>query len=380
MGIVYFDPYHAGSHAAFSRAWVHGSAHTVTLLTLPGRDWKWRMRHAALSGARAIASVKSPVSAIVTTDFCPVAELRGFLPERLRCVPIAVYFHEHQVGYPSRDDPDERDAHFAMTNFTSALAADAVWCNSQYLLDSMVGGLREMLRRMPSPRLLDELETIAKKATVLAPGVDDTLFSSERDAQGRPPGRSDAPLRILWNARWEHDKGADTVCATLEQLAATGVPFECDLVGPSTDAERPRLERLRDVLGGRVRRFGRQEADAYRAALAEADVVLSAARHEFYGIAVVEAVASGAMPVVPRALAYPEVLEGVDAAWHDGTAEGAARALHACAVKLGTTGSVWSGPPAGAREAVRRHGLSRTIPSLDFAAERLIQDSGRGDR
>lgn len=37
-------------------------------------------------------------------------------------------------------------------------------------------------------------------------------------------------------------------------------------------------------------------------------MVLSAARHEFYGIAVLEALHCGARPLLPERLAYPELL------------------------------------------------------------------------
>ena len=42
--------------------------------------------------------------------------------------------------------------------------------------------------------------------------------------------------------------------------------------------------------------------------LKESDIFISTADHEFFGIAAVEAVAAGCIPVVPEHLAYPEVL------------------------------------------------------------------------
>ena len=44
-------------------------------------------------------------------------------------------------------------------------------------------------------------------------------------------------------------------------------------------------------------------------ALQQTDVFVSTARHEFFGISVVEAIAAGAYPLVPRSLAYPDVLQ-----------------------------------------------------------------------
>ncbi len=373
--IVYIDAYHSGSHRAFYEGWSSRSRYAFTLIDYPGRHWKWRMRHSALSAAHEIAAMPEPPGVIVATDMCNASELRGHLPARLRSVPLVVYFHEHQLTYPVRGEEQERDDHFALTNLASALAADAVWCNSRYLLGSMVDGLRELLRRMPSPRLIERLPEIEAKARVLPPGVDDALFESPRDAQGRGPGMQGRPLRILWNARWEHDKGPHVIAAALEALASRGVPFECDLVGPSTDGASGLMGSLRQRLGERIHRFGRQAAEAYRAALGEADVVISAASHEFFGIAVVEAAASGALPVVPRALAYPEVLEGVPAMWFDGCATGLAEQLAMCAGMLGNDGTVWGGDADAGRAGVRHLGWSSRARALDEAIEGVI-DAG----
>jgi glycosyltransferase involved in cell wall biosynthesis len=42
------------------------------------------------------------------------------------------------------------------------------------------------------------------------------------------------------------------------------------------------------------------------AALSQADVMVSTARQEFFGVALTEAMAAGVMPIVPNRLVYPE--------------------------------------------------------------------------
>ena len=55
-------------------------------------------------------------------------------------------------------------------------------------------------------------------------------------------------------------------------------------------------------------------ASAYLELLLRSSVVASTAVHEFFGIAMVEAMAAGLVPLLPRALSYPEL---VPAEFHD---------------------------------------------------------------
>lgn len=91
------------------------------------------MRHSAIYFVEQITSELSADSfeLIFCTDFLNVAEFKGLLPDRFRQKPLVVYFHENQFNYPTQVN-DPRDLNYAFTNFTSCLAADAVWFNSQY--------------------------------------------------------------------------------------------------------------------------------------------------------------------------------------------------------------------------------------------------------
>ena len=44
MKITFLEPYYGGSHAYVADILVRKSRHQVTLVTLPARKWKWRMR------------------------------------------------------------------------------------------------------------------------------------------------------------------------------------------------------------------------------------------------------------------------------------------------------------------------------------------------
>jgi len=49
--------------------------------------------------------------------------------------------------------------------------------------------------------------------------------------------------------------------------------------------------------------------EEYCMLLHQADIVVSTAVHEFYGIAVIEAVRAGCRPLLPKRLSYPELFD-----------------------------------------------------------------------
>ena len=78
--------------------------------------------------------------------------------------------------------------------------------------------------------------------------------------------------------------------------------FDVALAGQRYTEEPEEFERLRSTLGTRLVHDGHADLEAYRQLLCAADVVVSTARHEFFGIAVVEAIYAGAFPVLPNQL------------------------------------------------------------------------------
>ncbi|MFH0916725.1 MAG: DUF3524 domain-containing protein, partial [bacterium] len=57
------EPYFGGSHKYFLEGLERHSRHDLTLFTLPGRHWKWRMHGGALSLARDTRDRRSPAVA-----------------------------------------------------------------------------------------------------------------------------------------------------------------------------------------------------------------------------------------------------------------------------------------------------------------------------
>ena len=189
---------------------------------------------------------------------------------------------------------------------------------------------------------------------------------------GRKPARKEGPLRILWSARWEHDKDPAVFFDALKQVVDAGRAFRVSVIGGGGPREAlPVFEQSRRELQGRIDHWGYQPTRReYEDVLAEADVVVSTAQHEFFGLSVAEAVSAGAYPLMPRRLAYPEVLAA------DGPAaglffyEGGANELASRLVELIDrleSGELWQGDPERAMRIVDRFSWERLLPEYDDA-------------
>lgn len=302
MKILALEPFYGGSHKAFLDGWQAHSQHDFTILGLPPYKWKWRMRHAAVTFAK---QLHEPThrdqnwDAIWCSDMLNLPEFIGLATEAIRELPRIAYFHENQLTYPVRAEK-ERDLHFAFSNFTTAMAADQVWFNSQFHQDEFLAALNSYLARMPDYQCTEEVEGIRSKSKVHYPGI--TRF---RDRGPRDHGS----LHICWNARWEHDKNPEYFFAAMRELKSRGVAFRLIVLGESFTNSPPVFQAAHKEFETNIEHWGYADSrDEYERWLELADVVVSTAEHEFFGIGIVEAMAAGAIPLLPNRLAYPEVL------------------------------------------------------------------------
>jgi glycosyltransferase involved in cell wall biosynthesis len=280
--VLGFESFDAGSHRSVREMISAHSRHEWTWLTRPARGWKWRMRLAAVELLeQAGPRLAEPIDAMVVTSLMSAADLRALLPARLRATPIVLYMHENQAAYPLSDHPKvdpKRDVHFALTNLTSILAADLVIWNSQWNRSSFLDGMDLILRRANAVELTGWQEKVEQRS------------------------------RVIWPHRWEHDKGPDELLEFADRHSES-LDLRWTILGERYPDVPPALAEFERRFADRIDHFGYEpDRRKYWQHLARADWVLSTAQHEYFGIAVAEALLAGCLPWLPARLSYPELL------------------------------------------------------------------------
>jgi len=311
MRVAVVEPYAGGSHLAWAEGYRDNSSHEVVVMGHDARFWKWRMHGSYVTLAEDFVTAVGeggPFDVIVASDMLHLPAFLGTVGEALRGARVALYMHENQLTYPwsPRDSADEA---YAMINWGSMAVADVVLFNSQFHLDVWFEHLPGLLKRFPDYRHSHLVSTVRAKSEVLTVGVDLGRIDSPPGDSGPPadPGgpsyEAGGPL-ILWNQRWDHDKGPGPFAAAMRRLAVDH-DFRVALAGEKI-GELEEFTALRRDLGDRVVQFGTALPSVYPSLLRSSDLVVSTARQEFFGVAVTEAVYAGAFPLLPKRLVYPE--------------------------------------------------------------------------
>ncbi|MCA9300404.1 MAG: glycosyltransferase, partial [Phycisphaerales bacterium] len=177
------------------------------------------------------------------------------------------------------------------------------------------------------------------------------------DAIEGDPVRHDT-CHVAWVGRWEHDKRPGVFFDAV-RAASDRVPLRLVVLGESYTTIPEPFDRARTDLAHLVSHWGYAPTrEAYEGWLRGADLVVSTAAHEFFGLAIMEAASAGALPVLPRALAYPELFDEDDARFYDDE-----RDLPDLLVRLAQE------RPDGPRASARRFDWSRRAPALDDMLE-----------
>lgn len=283
-----------------------------TTLTLPPRYFPWRVRGNSLTWAfNHRPELTDNHDFLLCTSMTDLSALRGFVPALAR-LPTIVYCHENQFAYPENPDPQAARTNPVepqMLSLYTALCADRLVFNSDWNRRSFLEGASALLRKLPD-HVPDGLVERLARAEVLPVPLAPSLFQPRRQ-QAEPD-----VLTIVWNHRWEYDKGPELLLAIVDDLLARGLRFRLHLLGQRFRQAPAQFTALQSRLAQWYASSGISPGmsgyidsrEDYRGVLASSDVVLSTALHDFQGLAVLEASALGCAALAPERLVYPEYL------------------------------------------------------------------------
>lgn len=318
---------------------MHGAALTFARrsfeeLATHGRDPYARETTGRETSGRETTGLEARPQVLFVSDMLDLATYKALAHPAAAAAPALLYMHENQLTYPLPDGV-ERDLGYGVKNVTSALAAQLVVFNSAHHREEFLGALGRLLDEVPDEAPRWALDEVGRRSRVLpvgcdlrrldamrppgrydgGPGSDGTACTAGTAASSRWGASSSGPL-ILWNQRWEYDKAPGDLFQALYALKERGVGFRLALAGANHGLPTAEFVEARERLAGEVVQWGRvEDAEDYASLLWAADIVVSTALHEFFGVAVVEALYCGCRPVLPDRLSYPEIVPRAAHEW-----------------------------------------------------------------
>jgi len=300
MKIALIDSFADTSHLKWAKGFQEHSRHKIDLYISDAHNWKWKMTGGTYELIDQLNSSAELYDLLLVTDMVNLPLLQSNLKSELSTLPVAIYFHENQITYPwSPDDQDvqlKRDHHYGWINYTSARLANRLFFNSEYHITTFISALPNFLSQFPTFDFENSIVEIMEKSKLLHIGMD--LPDDTRR-------ESDKPI-FIWNHRWEYDKNPELFFRTLIQLSEDGFDFELIVMGRPSRRTPHIFQMAKTKLQKHIIQWGWVESEEYKSLLQKANIALVTNDQDFFGISVVEAIASGLYPILPKRLAYPE--------------------------------------------------------------------------
>ena len=278
-------------------------------LVLPPRHFNWRIRGNSLQWA--MTEQKTLIrdyDLLIATSMVDLAGLRGLVPT-LSKLPTVVYFHENQFVYPAGLQRKENIEH-QLVPLYSALCADRIVFNSQFNRQSFLEGARSLIKKLPDKLPLTIIDRLTDSQVISVPVIlsPDTQCKVEKASPN---------LEVIWNHRWEYDKGIDLLLELVAGIRDQALPIRLQIAGEQFRQQPPQFLDIDRILIEHARAAGMARGNFgfipawhdYVALLQRCDVVLSTALHDFQGLAMQEAAGAGCTPLAPNDLVYPEYLD-----------------------------------------------------------------------
>uniref|UniRef100_A0A3Q2NT89 tRNA-queuosine alpha-mannosyltransferase n=1 Tax=Fundulus heteroclitus TaxID=8078 RepID=A0A3Q2NT89_FUNHE len=352
--VLLVEAFYGGSHKQLIDL-LKENVDGCSVFTLPAKKWHWRARTAALYFSQTIPACSS-YRALFSSSVLNLCELVALRPDLARLKKV-LYFHENQLVYPVRKD-QERDFQYGYNQVLSCLVSDVVVFNSRFNMESFLSSIPSFMKKIPDHRPKDLDRLIRPKCVVLSypvqlPDISSLLPEHKLRRLRRPAATSQSdrrivtsqtnqqqtsrckedpveslseprsvptpvqhpepvdqadPLHIVWPHRWEHDKNPELFFSTLIKLKEKQLDFKLSVLGETFTDVPEIFSSSQRLLQSHILNWGfLSSKDQYLKVLCDADVVVSTARHEFFGVAMLEAVHCGCFPLCPKALVYPEI-------------------------------------------------------------------------
>lgn len=303
MKIALIEPFYGGSHKQWCDGLISQLDAEVDLYSLPARFWKWRMIASSMQLSKDFLSTDKSYELIIGSSLLDFGHFLSMTKNKIGSAKTVYYFHENQFSYPwSENDIDsknDRNLNFALINFKSALASDLVLFNSHFHRDSFYASAKAELKKIRDDNCLWALEEILHKSKVLPLGLDLIKFNQYKLEKVKNT--------LVWNHRWEHDKGPEELLQVMKLLKSNSIPMKYHIIGETFKNTLPIFDQIYSEFKDDIISFGYLESfEDYAKCLWSSEYSLSTAKHDFFGISVIEAIHCNCKPILPNRLAYPE--------------------------------------------------------------------------
>uniref|UniRef100_A0A915ILW8 tRNA-queuosine alpha-mannosyltransferase n=1 Tax=Romanomermis culicivorax TaxID=13658 RepID=A0A915ILW8_ROMCU len=306
--VLVIEPFYGGSHKQLIDLINQEFGEHCTIFTLSDKKWHWRARTSAFHFSVVIPRDKNydnfvfHFSKLFCTSTLNLTELLGLRPDLARIPSKIIYFHENQLVYPVNREKSRYDFQYGYMQILSCLCADLILYNSVFNMRSFLDKIDSFLNIIPiDSRPKGIAKTLESKGQVL-------YYPMVYPAVNNATMKKEDILRIVWPHRWEHDKRPELFFDQLFKLKAENFDFEVVVLGESYEEKPDVFQRAQKELNDRIVHWGfaNRKSDYYDL-LKACHVAVSTAKHEFFGVSMLEAAHLDCFPLCPNNLAYPEI-------------------------------------------------------------------------
>lgn len=303
MNILAIEPYYSGSHRAFLKGLMENSAHNITPIKLDYRRWKWRMHGDSVKLAEMSSHISEEIDLLLVSSMTNLPAFLALTNPRFAFTPKVMIMHENQLTQPMPEG-EERDLTYCYINYLSMLSADKLLFTTDHHLNELMGALPEFLDHFPDDKHYNTIDQIRDKSLVMYPGLNLSVFDAQPDTRDK----NKRPV-IVWNQRWQFDRNPTLFFKVLNRLNDIDLEFDLILAGDTQHKKPEEFEKAWKRFGDQITHFGYVEnVENYSKLLHSGDIVVSTATHEFFCVAIMEAIYCGCHPLVPNRLHYPELI------------------------------------------------------------------------